>query len=361
MNKITKIKMFDGSYGIIVENDTIKSLVHPKYNYRFKKDDGFFIRWGATKEDDGDMTLGLPEICDMEISTICNGVTGIGPCKFCYKGNTGKGHNMTFETFKKVFHNLPPTITQIAFGIGDIDGNPDMWNIFDYAKSNGVTPNVTINGGRMTPELFDRLASTCGAVAVSLYDKDLTYNAIHELTNRGLKQVNIHFMISNETYDRAIELMNDRMTDPRLAKLNAIVFLSLKLKGRAIGHYSQLSQERFKELTDYALNNNIPMGFDSCSAPKFVKSIKGRENAEQLEMFAEPCESSVYSCYISSDAKYYPCSFSECVDGWEDGIDVSIENLDFLQDVWYSNKVKEFSNGVINCRKNCKACPIYDI
>lgn len=357
--KVTKIQMFDNSIGIIIDTDKYKYLYHPKYKFSFRKSDGLFIRYGETLNDDGDLNLGLPEICDIELSTICNGVNG--PCKFCYKSNNNKGKNMSFETFKKVFHNLPPSITQIAFGIGDIDGNPDMWKIFEYTRNNGIIPNVTINGSRMTSEFYDKLVSTCGAVAVSLYDKDTTYNAVYELTSRGMKQVNIHFMLSNETYDKAFELLNDRLTDMRLTKLNAIVFLSLKLKGRAIGHYTQLEQDKFEKLIDYVLEKNISVGFDSCSASKFIKSIQNKKNSKTLEQYVEPCESGIYSCYISCEGKYYPCSFCEGIDGWENGIDVTISGLNFLKDIWYNKKVKDFSNNVIKCRKNYKSCPIYEI
>ena len=58
---------------------------------------------------------------------------------------------------------------QIAFGIGSIDANPDMFPIFDYCRANGVVPNVTINGYNLTDEIATRLANTCGAVAVSFY------------------------------------------------------------------------------------------------------------------------------------------------------------------------------------------------
>ena len=67
----------------------------------------------------------------------------------CYKSNTGVGDYMNFETFKKLFDvlNKAKTMTQIAFGTGASlteDENPDYWKIFQYAKDNGVTPNVTI-------------------------------------------------------------------------------------------------------------------------------------------------------------------------------------------------------------------------
>jgi len=268
---------------------------------------------------------------------------------------------MTLDTFAKVFAKLPPTITQIAFGIGDIDGNPDLWKIMEFCRSNGVVPNITINGARMTPEYFDNLAKYCGAVAVSVYDKDLTYDAIQELTNRGMRQINIHYMISEETIDMAYEVMNDMKNDPRLARMNAIVFLSLKTKGNAKKGFTQLSQEKFNALSEYAIENYVRIGFDSCSSFKFFASLD--QNKKLTEDFrkkmyecVEPCESSVYSSYINTEGKYFPCSFCENVDGW-DGLDVLAAD-DFIKDIWYNEKTVEFRNKLLNCKRDC---PIYNI
>ena len=43
-----------------------------------------------------------------------------------------------------------------------------------------------------------------------------------------------------------------------------IVLLSLKPKGRAINRFHKLPQEKFNELVNFALENNIGIGFDSC-------------------------------------------------------------------------------------------------
>ena len=66
---------------------------------------------------------------------------------------------MSLETFKKLAAKLPRMVGQIAFGIGDIDSNPDMWKIFDHARSLKIVPNVTVNGAGITDEIAQRLAS----------------------------------------------------------------------------------------------------------------------------------------------------------------------------------------------------------
>jgi hypothetical protein len=345
---------------IIFDNNDLKLLRSENYNFNFDRKTGFFARWGKKKEDDPQFSEYGPEIADIEISTICHGVPGVGVCKFCYKSNTPKGENMTLETFKKLFTNLPKTVTQIAFGIGDIDSNPDMWNIFQYSRDNGVVPNVTVNGAGITDEVAKRLASVCGAVAVSLYDTDVTFDAIKRLTDAGMTQVNIHFMVSEQTYVRALNLMVERMTDSRLAKMNAIVYLGLKPKGRACNNFNTLSQDKFKRLVDIALESKIPIGFDSCSAFKFIRSIEGHEKEKEYTQASEPCEACCFSSYVNTKGEYFPCSFMEGETGWEEGIDaVNCEN--FLKEVWHNERTKKFRDRVVDSRTNGRNCAHYDI
>ena len=358
--KKTEIKLVNGDNALIVENDKVKVLKSENYNFLFNKDDGFFARWGKTQDDDGDPSLGLPEIADIEISTICK-----QGCAFCYKGNTNDGENMTLETFKKIFDKLPASITQVAFGITDIDANPDMWDIFDYTRSKSIVPNVTINGSRMTPELYDRLAKTMGAVAVSVgtaYNKDNSYNAIKELTDRGMRQVNIHNMICLENFDYTIQVMKDVKEDSRLKKLNALVLLSLKPKGRAENKFHQLPQDKFNELCSYAIKENLRIGFDSCSSHKFFSYLNSDKSLtdefkNKIKECVEPCESSCYSSYIDTNGFYFPCSFTPGTEDWKEGLNV-LDCEDFITDIWQHEKTVKFRNKLISCNRDC---PLYKI
>ena len=114
----------------LIKSDHAICFRSKSYNFNFDRKTGFFRRWGNTLDDDPSYSPVGPEIADIEISTSCNGVGKV--CDFCYKKNNPNGTYMTLETFKVLFSKLPPTITQIAFGIGDIDSNPDMWKIFDF-------------------------------------------------------------------------------------------------------------------------------------------------------------------------------------------------------------------------------------
>ena len=266
---------------------------------------------------------------------------------------------MTFETFKTIFHKFPRTLTQIAFGAdATLTSNPDIWKIMDYCTNNdyqSVIPNITV--ANISDDVADKLAEYCGAVAVSRYDDpDVCYDSVKRLTDRGMDQVNIHMMVSMETYNTALQTIYDAKDDPRLKDMNAIVFLSLKRKGRGT-KYTPLSQEMFNNLVMTAMTNDIKFGFDSCSAHKFLTSVSKLPTYKYLEKMTEPCESTLFSSYIDVKGDFYPCSFCEKVDGWEEGLSV-VDCEDFLEDIWNHEKTEKFRNNLL---RNDRNCPIYDL
>lgn len=412
--------MLHNELKVFYKEDAFKKYcISEKYNFIFNKKNGFFMRWGTSLENDPSYAPS-PEILDLEISEICHGLYN-KPCKWCYKSNTGKGKNMTFETFQKLFHKLPKSLMQIAFGIGDIDSNPDTFKIMEYCKNNDynyVVPNITINGWGLTDDLSLKLKDTCGAVSVSCYDpKDICYDAVAKLTSFDLNSelyvngdnlvlekhknmfdltsyekmsinkymaiknfseeeknvffkkvsqerlfVNIHQLVAEETFEKCLELMGDYKNDPRLRYLNAIVFLILKPKGKR-NHFSKISEEKYNQLVKYAMDNKIPVGFDSCSAPRFLNAIKNDPDFKKYESLSEPCESYLFSMYINVEGKTVPCSFLEDIPGYT-SLDVLSCN-DFIKDIWFHDSVKEFRKKLIATSKNnglnCRQCPEFDI
>lgn len=356
----------------IAENDQVKVFKSDEYNYQIDKTNGYFMRWGVKKEHNPTRSIFGPEIADIEITTICKGPGG-KLCPFCYKGNTNDGHNMTFEEFKKIFHKIPRTLTQIAFG-ADAGGitNPDLFKMMDYCRNNDynkVTPNITV--ADISDEVADKLAELAGAVAVSFYKhagKDYCYNTIDKLYKRGMKQINIHFMLSKETVGDIDELIHDTKTDPRLKGLNAIVFLSLKTKARG-EKYLQCSQEEFNKVIDKCFEFEVPHGCDSCSAMKYLKAIKDRPDFDYLKTFIESCESTKFSLYISELGKVFPCSFMENTkEFWEqaDGYNMLDDEFipdagSFLTKVWNGERFTEFGMKTIMCNTCGEGCQYYAI
>lgn len=326
----------------IVRSDT--------YNYVFNLKNGFFARWGENIEENPEYSPFGPELLDIEVSTICH-----SRCSWCYKSNISKGQNMDFKNFKAIFDKIPKNLTQIAFGIGDLDANPELWKMFEYCLKNRVIPNVTINGYKINEELAEKLVRYCGAVAVSHYNDEYCFKAIKILIDKGLKQVNIHKLVAKETLKSCYELIQKAKNDTRLKTLNAIIFLSLKRKGRGTGLHIT-TQREFSKLVQYAFNQKIPIGFDSCSAIKFLKAVKNHEKKTMLEVMTEPCESSCFSLYINVEGIAYPCSFLEGENGYN-GIDI-LKTDNFLKEVWFKDSIKLFRENLI---KNQRYCPHFKI
>lgn len=366
--KITRNKDY-----ILVDGEDKKIFNSKDLNFVFNKKTGFHAQWGKTKEENPERSFYGPIIADIEVVSMCKGPGG-KLCPFCYKSNTPQGHYMTFEQFKTIFKKLPVTLTQIAFGAdADCTLNPDIFKMMEYCRNNDhnyVVPNITV--ASITEETAHKLASLCGAVAVSWYGshtkKDYCYDSIDRLYKAGLKQINIHFMLSKETLQFVDELIEDIKTDERLKGLNAVVFLSLKQKGRGV-KFNGCNTDEFKTVVDKMLQNKIAFGFDSCSAPKFLESVKDHENFKIFEQMAEPCESTSFSLYINEKGECVPCSFMEKME-WNSFSEVKLFNMlddsvknskEFLDKVWNSKEYLAFSEKARQCASCGKGCQVYNV
>lgn len=372
--------IIDNEQYSVYENECGDRFLHGKdtpFNLYFRKADGFTAKWGKTFDDDPPYNPYGNEIADIEITKACRGIRTLDnnkrvPCKFCYKSNSANGTYMNFDTFKIIFDklNAQKTMTQIAFGVdaeASEELNPDIWKIFQYTKDNDVTPNVTV--ADITQYTAEKIVSLCGACAVSAYqhNKNCCYDSIKLLIDEAKKQgkenfaVNIHLMVSKETLSFVHEVMQDYLSDERLKGMNAIVFLSLKQKGRG-EFFNKISEDEFKEIVDVCFKNNIRFGMDSCSANKFLNAIKNNANYNELSSMVENCEKLLYSLYINDLGKLFPCSFMEKEGEWEHGIDMLKIN-NFAEDVWYSKPVlkdRETSLKCISCN-GCNSCAYYDV
>ena len=403
--KTHEIKLINGEIAKIIDTDKFKVLKSKEYNFYFNKETGFFVRFGLgdytnkkrklskleleiylmwcniwkTKfniqefaldlDTDGNDRLFLPNIADIEISTRCKGVSINGsrpsPCKMCYKSNTNNGIYMTTENFINIADKLSPLCSQIALGIGNID-QPNLFEIMDVCLEKGIIPNITINGYGMTTEIYDKLAERCGAISVSYYDKDLCFDAIHELaTIRNMKQINIHAYTAENSFETVLQLIDDLQTDERVKNMNAVVLLQAKIRGNAkINNHTQLSQEKFNILSQKLLKSGILYGSDSCGAFKTLESFKNEPNIKDMEASVMSCESSIESCYINVNGDYFPCSFSEGIDSnglnWVNGLSV-LDCNNFFEDIWFHERTRQFSESVLECRKCKKSCPIFEI
>lgn len=270
---------------------------------------------------------------------------------------------MKIKSIKKSHQYI---LLQVALGITSIAAHPEFFDICDYLRSNNVVPNVTINGSDpLTDVEIDRLVKTMGAMAISInmWNFEKGYDLIDKIIKAGGKQINVHYVVSQQSYEFAYKLCDAKLKDKRLEKVNALVFLSLKPKNRG-EKLAMLPEKDFHKLIQYCLTNNIPFGADSCSAHKVLRSFTV-EQYPILKQYIEPCEASKFSFYINADGKHYPCSFleDEKRDIWEQGIDL-FEVTDFVKDVWEHKSVLKFRDDVneTNLDKNgCSNCCHFEL
>ena len=342
---------------IAYKND-MKFFASDEYNYSFNVKNGNFIRFGKTIDDDPQWSPFGPELLDVEISTKCS-----RGCNFCYKSNTKDGENMTLEKFSMILKKIPQTLCQIALGIGDIDGNPDLFKILRECRRHLVVPNITINGSGLDVMSANKLATICGAIAVSHYGNEC-FDAIAILKQEGAQQVNIHQLLSEETKEECWALIDDE----RIKDVNAIVFLSGKPKGRGM-NVKPVSREDYKAFVNTLLAKKIRFGFDSCGADKFLDVVKGHPSEKYFKTVVEPCESTLFSLYINVKGIAYPCSFLEgewdgtqvlgVKDYYNDNWKVRGHEVDeFIKDVWNSEPIARFRKTIL---AHGRTCPVYKI
>lgn len=355
-------KIIPTPYGTLVDTQSTKMFKSDDCNFIFDKSTGTMCTWGKT-EDDDPVFAPFPFILDIEITTKCNGPNN-KLCSFFYKSNNPNGYNMPFEHFKDIVDKMP-FLTQMALG-ADAHGttNPEMFKMMRYARESGIIPNLTI--ADVSEDVAKELADVAGAVAVSVYRHagfDVGYDSIKRLSDAGLEQVNIHFMISSSTIKDAYKIIDDSKTDERLKGLNAIIFLGLKQKGRG-SKFDYVSTEQYQQLVQYCLDNDVRFGFDSCSAPAFLRAVENHPQYEDFKIHTEDCESTLFSSYINEKGEFFPCSFTENwkEGSWDVGISV-LDSNDFISDVWNHQKTVDFRNTLINNtdHNKCRNCPAFAV
>ena len=286
----------------------------------------------------------------------------------CYKNNQNiPATNMSFETFKTILDKFPLTLTQVAFGITGVETNPNFIKMLTYCRRfKGIIPNFTLSGIDLTEEMAKYCAGIVGALAVSAYqsDKNICYDTVKRFTDLGVKQTNIHLLVSEETLDFVYEVLKDITRDPRLAKLNAVVFLGLKPKGRAKHTFHPVGSEEYRKLVEFCFAKQFSIGFDSCSAPKFEEAVRylhiSDDKKKRLIQHSESCESSLFSSYVNVHGLYWHCSFTEDEPD-EEMVDV-LKADNFLQDVWYSPEVNRFRSRLITSVKDgCRHCTVFNL
>jgi len=335
------------------KNIIINKFSKQKYSTFFNQNTGFFLRLEEEGTKEPFWCENGPELLDISITNYCD-----RNCSFCYKKSNQAGHHMSLENYEIILKQASKMkVLQIALGGGNPNQHPDFVEILRLSRETyNIVPSYTTNGRGLTKEILAASKKYCGAVAVSLYEPyEESYSKIRLLLDHGIR-TNIHFLLSNDSIEDAINLIE---APPEiLSRINAVVFLNLKNVGCSIDQ-SQLAKNSDSIEYFFKLANKkhpFKVGFDSCSISGIAKYMK------VSPIFMDYCEAARFSAYISEEMKMYPCSFMiERMDG-------ALITEDNIQTIWKKNKafIKMREQIKDNSCENCQfysicrgGCPIY--
>lgn len=321
----------------------------------FNPGNGQYLRTGiidsAGHDTDVDPFMSsFPHLLDVGIMGHCNhGLSG--KCQAsgnrCYQNGLNIWQeNMSLDNFKDIVLQSKGQVFQFALGgRGDPDQHESIEAILSFSRENGIIPNMTTSGYELTPAKAKMMATYCGATAVSWYKTPYTWKAIDLLLEYGSK-VNIHFVLSNESIDEAIYMI-EHETLPE--QINRIIFLLFKPVGQGEGddvlRLSDKTRYFFSLMdTDYGLKK---MGFDSCCVPAVVNCARVVD-----PKCYDGCEAGRFSAYITPDMNFLPCSFDQSLQ-WA----VSLQDHS-IQEAWLSPQLQDFRQTI---KAACPSCPEHDL
>lgn len=303
----------------------------------------------------------FPELIDVGIMGHClHGRTGL--CLQagveCYQdGLHSSKSNMTLEDFRRIAKECHGKTFQFALGgAGDPDQHECFEEILKTCREYNIVPNFTTSGFGMTKEVAELCRKYCGAVAVSWYRSQYTWNAINLLVEAGVK-TNIHYVLMRNTVKEAYERLQNNDFP---SGINAIIFLLHKPVG--LGKRENMitkDNEIFRDML-HMIDTRVweyKIGFDSCSVPAII-SDKSNIDIDSLDT----CEGARWSAYISADMKMMPCSFDNRNERW--AVDLRDNSI---MSAWNSAAFEtfreHFRNACPECNKReqcmggCPICP----
>ena len=320
------------------------------YEIFFNTQSGFELLRGRDGKPDP-FSLELPSLIDVGIMGHCK-----NKCPFCYQGNEYEPH-MSLENFKRIIDETKHHVNQIALGgRGDPNLHPNFREIVEYARANGVVPNYTTSGFGLTDDQI-KASQMCGAVAVSNYKTQETYDALNRLIDAGIK-TNIHFLLTKNTFFDAIKILHNynpwasivpRIIPFDLNKINAIVFLLFKQKGRGsqldwLPNSDQLRvfSKALADIDNKGLKTKI--GMDSCLINHVIKYVT---LPPSIAMAIDTCEGARMSMYITPSMEATPCSFSDKAQR------ISLKNKT-IKEIWENGEsFKQFRKVLMKTKNNC--------
>ena len=303
-----------------------KHYIDNDYVLAFNTTTGFELLSGVNEKPDP-FVLKLPSLLDIGIMGHC-----ANHCEICYQGDDEEDH-MELKDFINILDQVKHHTNQIALGgRGDPNKHPEFSEFLMETRRRGIVPNYTTSGNGLTYDEIQLTRTYCGAVAVSNYNKDYTYSAINRFMSVGMK-TNIHYVYSRETFEDALRLLKGEdiwKGAIDIDKLNAVIFLLFKKKGRAsnMNHLAPTAYQinlLCQAIHSKEANLKFKVGMDSCLVNHYYYFIASLTEEEKLSL--DTCEAARMSAYISPSLKMMPCSFCDPTEG------ISMKDKT-IKDIW---------------------------
>ena len=281
-------------------------------------------------------------------------------CPGCYTGATLDAVDEPTDDWKRSLDDLAKMgVFHVAMGGGESILREDLFDLADYARTIGMTPNLTTSGIGMTAALAQR-CSVFGQINVSLdgvgavfaasrgYDgAGRAIRALELLADAGC-ETGVNFVLSRLTFDHLEETMR---TVARSGG-NEVEVLRFKPTGRGIDVYEQyrLTPEQIDGLLDHLLKladlvPEVTLKID-CSLVPFL--CAGEPDVETLERFGIfGCEAGNALSAITHKLDAIPCSFLP---------DAPLSTAEFARD-WDTNaQLRSYRDYHTNAPEPCASC-----
>lgn len=318
----------------------------------FNGNTGLYIRSGVLERDEhgglrdtgvDPFMASFPELIDIGIMErcVCSSKCNVD----CYqKACERTGSNMSLDNFKKIIEECKEKVFQVALGgAGDPDTHENFGEILKACADANIVPNFTTSGICLTEEKVKLCKEYCGAIAVSEHFANYTDKAVEMFLSHDIK-TNIHYVLSNKTIDKAIDILNG---GEYRKGINAIVFLLYKPVG--LGKEENVLRASDPKVAEFfkAVDNrkcDFKIGFDSCSCSGLLNFA-----SSYSKTLIDFCEGGRFSMYISADMKAMPCSFANQDSSWQ----YQLDEKHNIRDAWESEIFEKFRKK-LNTR--CMSC-----
>lgn len=288
--------------------DQILARHAPGYHFLADRATGMTFRWGTSEDTDPRMAP-WPELVDISVTNRCS-----KGCATCYRESGPTGTHMSDDDWasllRQLVHATWGPVFQVALGGGEPTMHPALPRMLADCRENGIVPNLTTNGCNLAPDVLRSVAAHAGAVAVSWPDGKpdvAATQALRVLLAAGVRKVNIHFLLCRSTVSNALDLLSGKH-DEELAGVNAVIFLTVKPKGRCPrSEMLDCASGEFAELIQLLRRPRCRtgIGVDPCLAPALI------ERTDLDLRFLDTCEGAFFSLFIDEHLVARPCSFGD--------------------------------------------------